>query len=272
MYVVCCGTGDPVLFIHGMPTSSQLWNKVIARLCSRYRCFAVDLPGMGASPKKAYASGFLKTIAEEIDAIRRQNGIEKWHVVGHDAGSVVAVHYARFFPQQVACMALLAPALFPELRPFYLLEILRKPIIGELLAPVVGFAFWHIAMRRAVPQDDTGCQALGAFYQPFTGIGGPWRFMKLMRWGSPASVLAEVPKFLPSLPMQTLVFHGRDDAAIPEEFSCRAAALLPNARVMTVDSGHFIPLDRPEPVAAGLLNLFGTHTRTGMKDENLVEG
>jgi pimeloyl-ACP methyl ester carboxylesterase len=259
MHVACCGTGDPVLFIHGMPTSSQLWDKVIARLCSHYRCFAIDLPGMGDSPERAYESGFLKTIAEEIDIIRQQNGIEKWHVVGHDAGSVVAVHYARYFPEHVACMALLAPALFPELRPFYLLEILRKPVIGELLAPLVRFAFWRIAMRRAVLQDDIGAHAVGAFYQPFTGITGAWRFMKLMRWGNPAKVLADVPGFLPLLPMQTLVFHGRDDAAIPEEFSSRAAALLPNARMMTVDSGHFIPLDQPEPVAAGLSNLFGAH-------------
>lgn len=270
MHVVCCGSGDPVLFIHGMPTSSQLWSKVIPRLCSQFRCFAIDLPGMGDSPKKAYDAGFLRTIAEEIDAIRQQHGIEKWHVVGHDAGSVIAVHYARYFPQHVACMALLAPALFPELRPFYLLEILRKPVLGELLAPLVRFAFWRIAMKRAVVQDDLGSQAVGAFYQPFTGLTGAWKFMKLMRWGNPASLLDEVPGFLPSLPMQTLVFHGRGDAAIPEEFASRAASLLPNAHMLTVDSGHFIPLDQPEPVAAGLAGLFGAYARQELAPENLA--
>jgi len=132
MHLVRCGSGDPILFIHGMSTSSQLWSQIIALLCAHFDCFAIDLPGMGETPQIAYDAGFLRKIAEQIDQIRLASGIEKWHVVGHDAGSAVAVHYAKYFPQHVACMALLAPALFPELRPFYLLEILRTPVVGEV--------------------------------------------------------------------------------------------------------------------------------------------
>jgi pimeloyl-ACP methyl ester carboxylesterase len=270
MHLTRCGSGDPILFIHGMPTSSHLWNQIIARLCARFNCFAIDLPGMGDSPQMAYDAGFLRKIAEEIDQIRLANGIEKWHVVGHDAGSVVAVHYARYFPQNVACMALLAPALFPELRPFYLLETLRKPVLGEILAPFVRFAFWKIAMRRAITRNDRKAQTIGDFYRPFAGFMGPWRFMKLLRWGDPTSVLAEVPHFLPNLPMHTLVFHGRGDAAIPEEFASRAAKLLPNATVVTVDAGHFIPLDQPEPVAARLSDFFTANARDCLRLESLV--
>ena len=40
MHLVTCGSGAPVLFIHGMPTSSRLWNGVISRLCGSYQCFA----------------------------------------------------------------------------------------------------------------------------------------------------------------------------------------------------------------------------------------
>jgi pimeloyl-ACP methyl ester carboxylesterase len=147
MHLESCGSGAPVLFIHGMPTNSCLWKSVIQRLCGNYRCFAIDLPGMGATPGRPYQTDFLRHLAEQLDQIRIENNIDKWHVVGHDAGSVVAVHYAHYFPQHVGCLALLSPALFPELKPFFLLELLRKPILGELLAPLIGQVFWKIAMR-----------------------------------------------------------------------------------------------------------------------------
>lgn len=270
MHLVHCGSGDPILFIHGMPTSSRLWNGIITRLCKRFECFAIDLPGMGETPPERYDASYLWHLAEQIDAIRVANNIEKWHVVGHDAGSVVAVHYARYFPQQVACMALLSPALFPELRPFYLLEALRKPIVGELFAPLIGLIFWKIAMKRALEHTEESSERLSDFYKPFSGLAGPWEFMRVLRWGKPASVLAEVPGFLPKLHMPTLIFHGSQDVAIPEEFAQRASRLIPNASMITLESGHFIPLNQPEPVASRLAAFFDQYFLLHSSHESLA--
>ena len=260
MHLVRCGSGDPILFLHGMPTNGRLWKGVIARLCASYECFAVDLPGMGKTPSQRYGADYLQQLAEQIDRIRVENGIDQWHVVGHDAGSAVAVHYAYYFQEHVACMALLAPALFPELKPFYLLEALRKPILGEVLAPLIGPIFWKIAMRQALESAEESSQMIGDFHQPFSGFGGPWQFMRLLRWGKPASVLANVPDFLPTLLMPTLIFHGSRDVAIPEAFARRASNLIPNASMVTLDSGHFIPLNQPAPVATQLAEFFHRHS------------
>jgi pimeloyl-ACP methyl ester carboxylesterase len=256
MHVVRCGQGDPILFIHGMPTSSRLWSGVMGRLCSRFSCFAVDLPGMGQTPAAAWQPGFLRAFADQLDALRRQHGIEKWHVVGHDAGAVIAVHYARYYPERVDRLALLAPALFPELRPYFLLQALRLPVLGEILAPFVQLAFWKIAMHRAVAGNREGAAALCDFYAPFAGLSGAWQFMRLMRWGKPSDVLADVPDFLPQLGMPTLIFHGRRDPAIPEAFARRASALIPHASMVTLDSGHFLPLHKPDTVASRLAHFF----------------
>lgn len=256
MHLVRCGSGDPILFLHGMPTSSHLWNGVTRRLCSRFDCFAVDLPGMGQTPLAAYGPDFLRSLAEQLDALRRQHNISRWHVVGHDAGSVVAVHYARYFGQYVDRLALLSPALFPELRPFFLLEALRKPILGEFLAPFLQFAFWDVAMSRALSADSDGAAAITAFRAPFAGLAGSWQFMRLVRWGKPSDLLADVPEFLPQLAMPTLIVHGRRDPAIPESFARRAAALIPNASMVTLDSGHFLPLHQPENIASSLAQFF----------------
>lgn len=45
------GSGDPIVFQHGNPTSSYLWRNIMAPLASRGRCIAVDLIGMGDSEK-----------------------------------------------------------------------------------------------------------------------------------------------------------------------------------------------------------------------------
>lgn len=260
MHLVSCGSGVPVLFIHGMPTSSCLWKSVIQRLCGNYKCFAIDLPGMGETPSRPYEVDFLYHLAEQIDQIRIENNIDKWHVVGHDAGSVVAVHYAHFFSQHVGCLALLSPALFPDLKPFFLLDALRKPILGELLAPLVGQVFWKIAMRRAVGSSERANQIVEDFHKPFSGFAGPWEFMRVLRWGKPAAVLAGVPRFLPSLLMPTLIFHGSHDPAIPEAFARRASELIPNASMVTLESGHFIPLNQPDSVASRLAGFFGSYS------------
>jgi pimeloyl-ACP methyl ester carboxylesterase len=259
MHVVSCGSGDPILFIHGMPTNSRLWSGVIKRLCGQYTCFAVDLPGLGKTPSMGYGPDYLRRLAEQMDALRIENGIEKWHVVGHDAGAAVAVHYAHYFQEHVHHLALLSPSIFPELRPFYLIEPLRKPILGEVLAPLIQAIFWRIAMHRALDGEEGCDDIVEDFHEPFSGLAGPWHFMRAMRWGKPAELLADVPAFLPQLLMPTLIFHGSKDAAIPEAFARRASSLIPNASMVTLDSGHFIPLHQPEFVASRLAGFFCNH-------------
>ncbi len=199
------GKGDAILFIHGMPTNHMLWGGIIQELSSCHRCFAVDLPGMGETPFIPYSLGYLDLLAKQIELLRMQHGIKKWHVVGHDAGSAIAVQYAARFSQHVACLALMSPAIFPDLKPFYLLNALRKPLLGELLAPLLHLAFWQIAMRRALVGESNNALHR-AFYEPFSGLTGAWQLMRLVRWGKPQDMLGEIPTKLAALLMPTLLF------------------------------------------------------------------
>ena len=248
------GKGEAILFIHGMPTNRMLWDGVIQQLSSQHQCFAVDLPGMGETPFVPYSPDYLDRLARQIDLLRIQHGVTKWHVVGHDAGSAVAVQYAGRFSRNVGCLALLSPAIFPDLKPFHLLNALRKPVLGETLAPLVHFIFWQIAMRRAVAGESRSA-LLRAFQEPFSGVAGAWRLMRLVRWGSPEVMLGEIPAMLPGLPMPTLLFHGVRDI-LPSTFAERAASLIPNSSVVTLETGHFIPLDKPSEVAVCLRRFF----------------
>jgi pimeloyl-ACP methyl ester carboxylesterase len=258
MYLFSNGSGYPVLFIHGMPTSSSLWTGVIDRLCDRFTCLAVDLPGLGRSPGIPYGPKQLEVLAQQIEQIRIERNIEKWHVVGHDAGSAVAVHYAFLFQDRVERLALLSPAMFPELKPFSLFRLLRIPVIGELLAPAVNAIFWNIAMRYALKAGQSPWKkCVDDFREPFSGLRGGWRLMSVLRFGEPGKLLAAVPAMLPEIHVPTLIFHGAQDRAIPQDFALRASALIPQSQVVVVDSGHFLPLNNPETISSELLLFFG---------------
>jgi pimeloyl-ACP methyl ester carboxylesterase len=240
-----------------MPTSGQLWTGIIDKLRSQFTCLAVDLPGLGRTPQIPYGPKQLETLAQAIEQLRVEHGVEKWHVVGHDAGAAVAVHYAYRYKERVDHLAMLSPAVFPELKPFHLFRILRTPILGELLAPVVSAIFWKIAMRYALQEQRAELvSVVQDFHAPFSGPWGAWRLMSVLRWGDPAQVLAAVPEMLPQLLAPTLIFQGSRDKAVPKGFALRASALIPQSRCIVVDSGHFIPLDKPEVVAAELLRFF----------------
>ncbi len=126
MYLMARGSGYPVLFLHGMPTSSVLWNGVIERLSGQFQCIAVDLPGLGRSPNTGHGFRNLAELAAAIEDIRIEHRIDKWHVVGHDAGCAIAVHYAHRFAERVGRLALLTPSMFPDLKPFCLFEVLAE--------------------------------------------------------------------------------------------------------------------------------------------------
>jgi pimeloyl-ACP methyl ester carboxylesterase len=243
-----------------MPTNHMLWDGIIQQLSSHHRCFAIDLPGMGETRFTPYSPDYLDRQATQIELLRIQHGVKKWHVVGHDAGSAIAVQYAACFSQHVECLALMSPAIFPELKPFYLLNALRKPLMGEVLAPLLHFVFWKIAMRRALA-GESNSTLLRAFSEPFSGLTGAWQLMRLVRWGRPEDILGEIPAKLTTLSMPTLLFHGSRDV-LPASFAERAASLIPHSRVVTLDTGHFIPLDKPKDVAVCLRSFFAENRAT----------
>ena len=265
MHHVCSGSGDPVLFLHGMPTSCHLWDRVVHQLCGHFTCIAVDLPGMGRSSGLPQGLRELDALVDALEALRIERGIERWHVVGHDAGCAIGVMYAHRHPHRVRRLALLTPSIFPDLKPFYLFECLRKPFVGELMAPAINLLFWKLVMRLALEEDeDTGHdrdEIVRDFHAPFQGIAGAWRLMSLLRWGDPAEVLASMPQRLTELLVPTLIFHGKRDAAVPAAFATRAASLIPESEVIMLDSGHFLPMSEAATVARELLRFLSAGCR-----------
>ena len=112
------GHGDPIVLLHGNPTSSYLWRNVIPELTASGRVIAPDLIGQGDSEKLSVSEGpgrytfevayeYLVGLLSELDA--EQNVV----LVGHDWGGALGFHWARNHPNLVRGIAYMEALVSP---------------------------------------------------------------------------------------------------------------------------------------------------------------
>lgn len=96
MAYVEVGKGNPIVFLHGNPTSSYLWRNIIPHLRGLGRCLAPDLIGMGASDKLTGSEYRFVDHARYLDAWFDAVGVtENAVLVVHDWGSALGFHWAH---------------------------------------------------------------------------------------------------------------------------------------------------------------------------------
>lgn len=110
------GSGDPIVLLHGNPTSSYLWRKVIPELAALGRCIAPDLIGMGDSAKVASGpQGYrFDTHAEYLEALLEVLEVDSnVTLVGHDWGGPLLFDWGRKNPSAVSGVAFMETILTP---------------------------------------------------------------------------------------------------------------------------------------------------------------
>jgi len=106
------GSGDPIVLLHGNPTSSYLWRNVIPRLEGDGRCLAPDLIGMGRSAKPDIDYSFADH-ARYLDAWFDALDLRRVTLVIHDWGSALGFHWAGRHPDRVAAIAFMEAIVRP---------------------------------------------------------------------------------------------------------------------------------------------------------------
>jgi haloalkane dehalogenase len=109
------GTGDPIVFLHGNPTSSYLWRNVIPHVSSLGRCLAPDLIGMGrsgAAPNRSYHFvDHVRYLDAWFDGLKLDRNVT---LVLHDWGSALGFHWARRNADRVHAIAYMEAIVQPR--------------------------------------------------------------------------------------------------------------------------------------------------------------
>ncbi|HSN89744.1 MAG TPA: alpha/beta fold hydrolase [Anaeromyxobacteraceae bacterium] len=265
----------PVVLVHGWPTSSFLWRKVIERLSGTGRLVAPDLPGFGRSEKPAAFSYGLEAQAGVLGSLVDALGLERGVLAAHDLGGPVGLLWAVRNPGRVVGLVVLntlfhrdGPArLFLSGSPVGPLGVLRARAGARLrlllLAArtpglrrlVFGRALVAEAMRMGTrDRSALSREDLSVYAGSFAGAAGRTALRRTFlgpRWEE----IAAVEEGIGALACPAEVVVGTADVLLPgvEEDMRRLAAALPRADLRLVPGcGHFVPEDRPDAVAEAI--------------------
>ena len=260
------GAGDPVVFLHGNPTSSYLWRNIMPQVAAQGRCIAPDLIGMGDSDKLAgedpdrYAYAVhSKFLDAALAALKLTDRVT---LVVHDWGSALGFDWAARHPSQIKGIvymeALVQPMTWDEWpepsRPLF--QALRTEA-GETL-----IFEKNVFIERILPasiQRDLTDTEMQAYRAPFRDPGETRRPM--LSWpralpfdGEPADVVNSVENYsqwMASNEIPKLFINAEPGAILvgsQREF-CRS---WPNQTEVTVSGIHFIQEDSPHEIGAAI--------------------
>jgi len=264
MHYVDEGSGDPVLFLHGNPTSSYLWRNIIPHISSSSRCIAPDLIGMGKSDKPDIEYRFFDHV-RYLDGFIEELGLENLVLVIHDWGSALGFHYARRHQDNVMGLAFMEAILAP-LPDWDIWPEAGRRIFQGFRTPDVGWDLIvnrNFFVERILPSSVTrqlGQEEMDYYREPF--LDPPSR-KPLWRWpneipieGEPADVTRAVDEYnqwLSNTDLPKLLFYAQPGFLITEPMVEWCRDNLGNLKMVDIGEGiHFIQEDNPHLIGEEL--------------------
>jgi pimeloyl-ACP methyl ester carboxylesterase len=238
----------PVLYLHGVPTSSDEWTAFLERTGG----IAPDLLGFGRSGKPGYLTYTIDEYAGFIERFLDMLEVQRVRMVVHDWGAV-GLAFAQAHPQRVERLVITnAVPFLPGYRWHRTARIWRTPVLGELALGATVPLTLRIATRESNVKPGPLPREWIDSVMRHLDHGTHRAILRLYR-SSPSDVLAKAGERLSSLEMPALVVWGARDPYIPARFAEEYARVLPNASLLELpDAGHWWWFDRPdaiEPVA-----------------------
>jgi haloalkane dehalogenase len=259
-------TGPTWVFLHGNPTSSHLWRKVLPRVRHLGRCLAPDLIGMGRSGKPAIAYSYddhARYLAAWFDAMDLHEVV----LVGIDWGGSLAFDWARRHEPRVRGLAFMETILkplrwseFPEAARARF-EAFRTPGLGERMAMEENqFLEGSLKATVLMPLSDADRAAYQAPYPT------PESRRPLLEWprampmeGSPADVVARIEAYdewlatSQKVPKLLLSFDGSPTLMVGPALLDWCLTNIANLETRHCGAaGHMAPEDQPEAIAHAL--------------------
>lgn len=256
------GTGNPILFLHGNPTSSYLWRNVIPHVKDKGRCVALDLIGMGASGKPDIDYRLAEHISY-VDAFIDALELDNFTLVMHDWGVAIGLHYLTHYPERVKAVAFMEGHLHTNTwndfdegsQPMF--KRLRTEGVGERM-----ILEENVFIETVLPGGtlrDLSEEEMDAYRAPFIERSARKPMLQEVREipieGEPADIAQIVEAYnayLTTSGVPKLLLYAQPGAIVGEK-EVAWCKTLSNLTAVDVGAGlHFLPEDRPDEIGRGL--------------------
>jgi haloalkane dehalogenase len=239
-------SGEPVLLLHGFPSSSYMWRHLLPALAGAgRRAIAPDLPGYGDSPPDL--PGTWEHQVEAVERFRAALGLDRVALVLHDWGGLIGLRWACDNPGVASAIVAASTGFFPDGRWHGMANMLRTEGEGEKLVSQLDRT-GMTRMLRAVGRG-FGDQAIEQYFKAFTTEEGRQGILDLYRSGD-FEKLEPYEGKLGALGVPLLALWGEDDVFAPPAGAYRLGKEVPGAKVVVIeDAGHFVFEDDPQRCA-----------------------
>jgi haloalkane dehalogenase len=260
-FVIEAGAGAPVVCMHGVPSSSFLYRKVVAELAGHdLRGLSFDLPGLGLAERPRdydYSwSGLGRFAVAAIDALE----LERFHLVVHDVGGPVGFELARAMPDRVRSLTVLNTMVdVASFRRPWSMQPFAIPGLGALwLRSMVKPAFVRLMYLQAIlDRAATPVEEIEAYVDLLKRDDGGRAFLRIMRGfeRTPAKQ-ALYRAAVHDVPYPVQIVWGDEDPALKlashGEAARRAASL---AEIHALPAKHFLQEDQAPAIAGRVAEL-----------------
>jgi len=252
LHFVIKGEGRPVVLIHGNPGSGQDWTRVFGPLSGLHKVIAFDRPGHGRSERPKHIDVTVEVQARLLHDALKQLHVERPIVVGHSWGGALALVYAINYPQEVAGVVLVAPAVYESQDVSLVTELPAVPVIGDavnfVLTPLFAATVVRSELKKAFSPDPVPKNYLRSVLSEWT------KAKKVKAYSlDEASLNDSLKQFSPRYPEITIpvsILAGDSDLIVPEKKNAeRLHQVLPKSRLILLPkTGHQIPFTRSQAV------------------------
>lgn len=256
MAYVEAGQGDPILFLHGNPTSKYIWRNIMPWLEDKGRVIAPDLIGMGESDKPALAYRY-QDHYKYIEGFINELGLDNVTLVLHDWGSALGFNFAAQNPDRIKAIAFMESIVRPGSWsdfpfPFRIGNwLMRAPGIGWLMIRAGNILIKQVLPRAIVRGLSEEEKAVYGAPYPTIDSRKP-----LHQWpseipidGKPADtyeIVDSYSKWLQQTDIPKLFFYGSPGVLIVPEVAVWVKEQFLNLTSFDIGKGiHFIQEDNP---------------------------
>jgi haloalkane dehalogenase len=266
MHYVDEGSGPPILMVHGNPTWSFMFRKVIRALSGRFRCLAPDHLGMGLSERPGAPRDLERRAGDLADFVSEVAPEGPLRILAHDWGGPVALAWAARNPSRLASACLMNTFLRTPVGyglPWRLAAFMRPAVLGTFMARDLGlFARGLLKFGTVRPLSRAAADGLTAPYarrELRDAIAG---FIRDIPWrpGHPSRTYLEesdrlFDEALAKKPF--LLAWGMQDFVFTPPFLYDFKKRLPRARVLALPrSGHYLLEDEPDRIVRALMRFW----------------
>ena len=249
------GAGEPVVFIHGFPTSSHLWSDVVPLMPSGHRLVVLDLLGFGRSDRPGGRDLSLRGHAERVLGLMDALGIVRACVVGHDVGGGVAQVMATSWPQRVSHLCLINSIAF-DAWPAREVKLARAMLpLTRHLPPAWLLSIVRRDLCRGYVDEDRCTSSIDRYVKPFAGPDGREALVAHLNALDSAETMTLEAR-LGGIVCPASILWGAHDPFLPAPVAQRLHAAIPGSTLTLLPAArHFVPEESPEQVAEAVNRL-----------------